>query len=226
MVLVAEIDGEIVGRITRRHGGPAGRHLGLRRGRAPPAAGDRHAADGRGRGEARRRRCKRLRLTVAKDNDAGDRAVRRARLPASRRGRERAACAHPKASSCTRPNRCGRWSSRSDRVTQNRVVRRGARRGRACRSAASGSASTTITRSGVLNRAMPRCCEPRARRVDVERRRADDERGDAFAHELVGVADHHRLAHVGVRFELVLDLGGRDVLAAADDHVLQRGRRS
>ncbi len=84
-----------------------------------------------------------------------------------------------------------------------------------------GKASTTITRSGVLNRATPRASN-HARAVSTSNvGRADDERGDPLAHEFVGIADRDRVAHVGMRFELVLDLGGRDVLAAPDDDVLQ-----
>ena len=59
--------------------------------------------------------------------------------------------------------------------------------------------------------------EPGPARVEVEAGRAHDERDDALAHQRVGLADRDRVADVGVRLEHVLDLGGRDVLAAADD---------
>ena len=57
------------------------------------------------------------------------------------------------------------------------------------------------TRSGVLNRATPSCCEPGPARVEVERARRDHERADALAEAVVGIADGDRLADVGVRFE-------------------------
>ena len=60
-----------------------------------------------------------------------------------------------------------------------------------------------------------------AQRLTVERRprpRHDDRR-DGLAPALVGAAEHRRLEHVGMGLEHRLDLGGRDVLAAADDRV-------
>ena len=96
-----------------------------------------------------------------------------------------------------------------------------ARRGRACPSAAAATASTTTTRSGVLNRATPRAANHAAGRVDVERGIGFDERRDPFAHERVGIADGHRVAHVGCASSTSSTSAGADVLAAADDDVLQ-----
>ena len=63
-----------------------------------------------------------------------------------------------------------------------------------------------MTRSGVLKRATPRAANQARADSTSKVGAADDERGDPLAHERVGVADDHRLAHVGVGFELVLDL--------------------
>ena len=63
--------------------------------------------------------------------------------------------------------------------------------------------------------------EPGPARVEIEAGRALDERHDPFAHQRVGLADRDRVADVGMGFEHLLDLGGADVLAAADDDVLE-----
>src|SRR5262245_3200740 len=48
----------------------------------------------------------------------------------------------------------------------------------------------------------------------------DDEGLDRLPPLLVGYADHRDLRHRGVLKQAILDLDGRDVLAAGDDHVL------
>ena len=59
--------------------------------------------------------------------------------------------------------------------------------------------------------------------VDVERepRAGDHDRADAFAQRRVGGGDHRHVRHRRVRDQQVLDLPGGDVLAAADDDVLE-----
>src|ERR1700741_4198946 len=47
-----------------------------------------------------------------------------------------------------------------------------------------------------------------------------DEGGDHLAQSLVGQADDGDLTHRRVKRQTALDLDGRDVLAAADDHVV------
>ena len=87
-----------------------------------------------------------------------------------------------------------------------------------------GSASTTTSCSGVLNLTSPAVREIRHHLVELE----DLARGgllDDGAHPLaplaVGQPDHRHVADPGVRVQQVLDLLGRDVLALADDDVLQ-----
>ena len=86
--------------------------------------------------------------------------------------------------------------------------------------ASSGSASTISMRSGVLNGVTP-CAANHARHASRSKSAGrDDERAHPLAHEPVGVADRDGLRHRGVALEHRLDLGRRDVLAAADDQVL------
>ena len=111
------------------------------------------------------------------------------------------------------------WPRRIDRVVA------AARRRNAARSALpeprSGRRSSRTTLSGVLKVGDAPAGEPTTALLEVERRGGLDEGGHALAHEGVGVPDGHGVADVGVRLERGLHLGGRDVLAAPDDHVLQ-----
>src|SRR5579871_765815 len=61
---------------------------------------------------------------------------------------------------------------------------------------------------------------PRAAPGKVERLRRDDERADALAEAVVGIADDDGVVHGRVGFEHALHLGGGDVLPAPDDDVL------
>src|SRR4051794_15636514 len=59
------------------------------------------------------------------------------------------------------------------------------------------------------------------RLVDARARAADHERLGTLTPALVGRADHRHLEDAGMAGDRVLDLDRRDVLAAADDHVLR-----
>ena len=86
-----------------------------------------------------------------------------------------------------------------------------------------GSAGTKRYSRGRLKRASVR---GEAVRVELlGRRLADDDRDDALPEAVVGGADDRHLADAGVAREHVLDLERMDVLAAGDDHVVERGRR-
>ena len=81
--------------------------------------------------------------------------------------------------------------------------------------------SSRSTFSGVLKRAMPRPANQRLALLEVERCGGLDEGSDPLAHERVGIPHGHRVADVRMGLQRRLDLGGRDVLAAADDDVLE-----
>src|SRR5207244_12882676 len=63
--------------------------------------------------------------------------------------------------------------------------------------------------------------EPVPAVVEAEGPVGDDERDHPLPEAVVGAPDRDRLADVGVGLEHALDLGRGDVLAAADDDVLE-----
>ena len=83
-----------------------------------------------------------------------------------------------------------------------------------------GRASSATTCSGHLNLVTPRAANQARHSARSNGADVDDEGDDPLAQAVVGPADGHGLAHGGMGLEHRLDLGGGDVLAAADDHVL------
>ncbi len=81
-VLVAEIDGAIVGRVTVDTAGRQGDISGFVVVETRRREGIGTLLMDAAEGQAKRRRCRRLRLSVAKDNEPADRALPRARIPA------------------------------------------------------------------------------------------------------------------------------------------------